>query len=74
MQIDEFMIGAICSMCGIGVHFEAGRVACDGCDLPTDCCRCQVLESAASRRAIGRGLLALNPGSASSEAPPRRRR
>jgi hypothetical protein len=41
--IDELMSQAMCAMCGEGVHFEAGRVACDGCDLPTDCCLCEPL-------------------------------
>jgi hypothetical protein len=36
-----FMDNASCVMCGRGVHYEAGRIACDGCDLPTDCCLCQ---------------------------------
>ncbi|HEV3401573.1 MAG TPA: hypothetical protein VG078_07090 [Acidimicrobiales bacterium] len=36
----DLLAGAICVMCSRGVHWEAGRVACDGCDLPTDCCLC----------------------------------
>ncbi len=36
----DLLAGAVCVMCSRGVHWEAGRVACDGCDLPTDCCLC----------------------------------
>lgn len=35
-----FMDNATCVMCGRKVHFEEGRIACDGCNLPTDCCLC----------------------------------
>ncbi|MGH9190002.1 MAG: hypothetical protein ACRD0Q_08230 [Acidimicrobiales bacterium] len=35
------MDNARCVMCERGVHFEEGRIACDGCNLPTDCCLCQ---------------------------------
>ena len=37
----DILAGAVCSMCSRGVHWEAGRVACDGCQLPTDCCLCE---------------------------------
>lgn len=37
----SFMVGALCAMCLRGVHYKEGRVACDGCDLPTDCCPCE---------------------------------
>ena len=37
----SFMAGATCVMCGSGVHYKEGRVACDGCDLPTDSCLCE---------------------------------
>lgn len=47
---------ATCVMCGRGVHYLEGRVACNGCDLPTDCCLCQQDDPPrASNRAIGRG-------------------
>ena len=36
----DMLAGAVCVMCSRGVHWEAGRVACDGCALPTDCCLC----------------------------------
>lgn len=35
-----FMDNATCVMCNRGVHYVAGRIGCDGCDLPTDCCLC----------------------------------
>jgi hypothetical protein len=38
--MEDFMEKASCVMCNRKVHWEAGRVACDGCDLPTDCCLC----------------------------------
>ncbi len=37
----DMLAGAVCVMCSRGVHWEAGRVACDGCNLPTDCCLCE---------------------------------
>ncbi len=37
----DILAGAVCGMCSRGVHWEAGRVACDGCQLPTDCCLCE---------------------------------
>ncbi len=36
----DFLDNAICAMCSRGVHMEAGRIACNGCNLPTDCCLC----------------------------------
>lgn len=36
----SFMTGALCAACSSGVHDDRGRVACDGCDLPTGCCLC----------------------------------
>lgn len=36
----DMLTGAVCVMCSRGLHWDAGRVACDGCDLPTDCCLC----------------------------------
>ncbi|MGH9184399.1 MAG: hypothetical protein ACRD0U_01050 [Acidimicrobiales bacterium] len=44
----SFMAGATCAMCLRGVHYKRGRVACDGCDLPTDCCLCEPQEAAAT--------------------------
>jgi hypothetical protein len=40
----SFIAGASCVMCGRGVHENRGRVACDGCDLPTDSCLCDRVE------------------------------
>ncbi len=37
----DILAGAVCGMCSRGLHWEAGRVACDGCALPTDCCLCE---------------------------------
>ena len=48
--MEPFMEGACCVMCNRGVHWEAGRVACDGCDLPTDCCLCDPVLSGTPRR------------------------
>jgi hypothetical protein len=39
--MEQFMEGGRCVMCDAGVHWEAGRVACDNCNLPTDCCLCE---------------------------------
>ena len=46
---------ATCVMCGRGVHNLEGRVACDGCNLPTDCCLCQEEPPRAVERRTGRG-------------------
>lgn len=33
--------GSVCERCGMGLHNdEQGRVACDGCDMPTSECHC----------------------------------
>ena len=37
-----FLSGAICATCGSGVCDVDGRVACDSCELPTDCCLCPI--------------------------------
>ena len=36
----DYMSGASCAMCGSGVHYVEGRVGCNACGLPTDCCLC----------------------------------
>ncbi|MGH9158341.1 MAG: hypothetical protein ACRD1K_21450 [Acidimicrobiales bacterium] len=36
----DYMSGASCAMCGSGVHYVEGRVGCNACSLPTDCCLC----------------------------------
>ncbi len=46
----DLLAGAVCVMCSRGVHWEAGRVACDGCDLPTDCCLCDPVPLQSSSR------------------------
>lgn len=51
----SFMAGAICVMCGNGVHDYRGRVACDGCDLPTDCCLCPDQSQPATPQALTAG-------------------
>ncbi len=43
--MEQWMEGGRCVMCDAGVHWEAGRVACDRCDLPTDCCLCEPIGS-----------------------------
>ncbi|MGH9164122.1 MAG: hypothetical protein ACRDZW_01235 [Acidimicrobiales bacterium] len=62
----DYMSGASCAMCGAGVHYVEGRVGCNACSLPTDCCLCppQLAAPTAPRE--------LNAGS-DEEAPPRRR-
>jgi len=38
MDIDA----SVCSVCGMGVHMnEEGSVTCDGCNEPTDRCKCE---------------------------------
>lgn len=58
----SFIVGAICAMCGGGVHDDRGRVACNGCDLPTDLCLCPERSVSSVRRRAGVG------GSAPSSA------
>ena len=63
-------------MCGRGVHYWEGRVACDGCDLPTDSCLCELVKGLGppggrSGGPGGSGLRALPPGR--PDTPPRRR-
>lgn len=65
--MDALMSSATCAMCLRGVHYKEGRVACDGCDLPTDSCLCEPGEA---RRAVGRGLRELPPASSEEPAPP----
>ena len=50
----DMLAGAVCVMCSRGVHWEAGRVACDGCDLPTDCCLCDPVPVPSAPRQPGR--------------------
>lgn len=50
----EYLSGARCVMCLRGVHNREGRVACDGCDLPTDCCLCLALEESVPALPAGR--------------------
>jgi len=45
-----YMDDARCSMCGSRVHVEEGRIACDACNLPTDCCLCPPQAQEGSRR------------------------
>lgn len=47
-----FMADARCAMCMRGVHDKEGRVACDGCDLPTDCCLCEMVQDLVPQRAL----------------------
>jgi hypothetical protein len=51
----SFIVGAICAMCGGGVHDDRGRVACNGCDLPTDLCLCPERSVSSSRRRASAG-------------------
>ena len=62
----SFMAGATCVMCGSGVHYKEGRVACDACDLPTDSCLCEATR--ARPRPPAGDLLGL-PAPASAPAP-----
>lgn len=68
----DYMSGASCAMCGSGVHYVEGRVGCNACSLPTDCCLCppQLAAPTAPRE--------LNVGGPASgqedDAPPRRPR
>ncbi len=73
--VDQFMTGATCVMCRRGVHYREGRVACDGCDLPTDSCLCEAQEGVGppkgkSGETGNSALRALSPGPG---APPPRR-
>ena len=61
--MDPFMSGATCAMCRRRVHYNAGRVACDGCDLPTDCCLCEPL--------TGPAAVSSKPPAPARPAPPR---
>jgi len=67
----DYMKGASCAMCGSGVHYVEGRVGCNACSLPTDCCLCP------PQIAPAEGPLQLNAGNDydddGSEGPPRRR-
>lgn len=44
-------------MCASGVHEDRGRVACDGCELPTGCCLCPVAAPRAQAPAPGPAAL-----------------
>lgn len=75
MVVDPFMTGATCVMCRRGVHYREGRVACDGCDLPTDSCLCETVEglgppTGGRGESGGSGLRALPSGRPAT--PPRR--
>jgi len=63
----DYMSGASCAMCGSGVHYVEGRVGCNACSLPTDCCLCP------PQLAAPVAPLELNAGSAEDDAAPRRR-
>jgi hypothetical protein len=40
-RIEELLASSRCAQCGASVHMnEAGRVACDDCNLPTEECEC----------------------------------
>ncbi|HVL92801.1 MAG TPA: hypothetical protein VM264_05595 [Acidimicrobiales bacterium] len=62
----DYMSGASCAMCGSGVHYVEGRVGCNACSLPTDCCLCPPQLTAPV------APLELNAGTSNDEAPPRR--
>ncbi len=75
MVVDPFMTGATCVMCRRGVHYREGRVACDGCDLPTDSCLCETVEglgppTGGRGESGGSGIRALPSGR--PVTPPRR--
>ena len=50
-------------MCRRGVHYREGRVACDGCGLPTDCCLCEPVAGARPAAAVA------DPGQAALSRP-----
>jgi hypothetical protein len=88
MVVDGFMAGATCVMCNLGVHYKEGRVACDGCDLPTDCCLCEPSPTPppppSSQTGFGSGVVGIFPPAGldpepdadrdPAPRPPRRRR
>lgn len=41
-NLDDILRRGSCALCGRTVHLDdkEGRVACDGCDIPTDNCTC----------------------------------
>lgn len=45
----DLLAGAVCVMCQRNVHWVEGRVGCDGCDLPTDCCLCDPVGASAGQ-------------------------
>jgi len=51
----DLLAGAVCVMCSRGVHYSEGRVACDGCKLPTDCCLCEPVGATSSSRPFDQG-------------------
>ena len=62
-------------MCRRGVHYHEGRVACDGCGLPTDCCLCEPVAGARPATAVAgpdqhRGQPALPPPKRAVAATP----
>lgn len=68
----DYMSGASCAMCGSGVHYVEGRVGCNACSLPTDCCLCPPqLAAPVAPRQLNAGGPASDTG---QDAPPRRRR
>ena len=65
----SYVEGAICGMCGHQVgHDPRGRVACEPCGLPTDCCPCPEQPALSAPRAIGAGP---PPALAAGTAAPR---
>jgi hypothetical protein len=47
-NLDDILRRGSCALCGRGVHLDdkEGRVACDGCDIPTDNCTCTPVSEA----------------------------
>ena len=44
-RLEELLTAGSCAACGARVHMnEAGRVACNDCDLPTEECECAGVE------------------------------
>ena len=40
-RLEELLASGSCALCGASVHMnEAGRVACDDCNLVTEECEC----------------------------------
>ena len=40
-RLEELLAAGSCAACGASVHMdEAGRVACNDCNLPTEECQC----------------------------------